>query len=45
MKTGSPPLTRGQLNVYESLGKNGVIKSEREIFLELPINVGGRHVS
>ena len=32
-------------NVYESLGKNGVIKSERDIFLELPINVGGRHVS
>ena len=32
-------------NVYESLGKNGVIKSERDIFLDLPINVGGRHVS
>ena len=30
-------------NVYESLGKNGVIKSERDIFLELPINVGGGH--
>lgn len=30
-------------NVYESLGKNGVIKSERDIFLELPINIGGHH--
>lgn len=31
-------------NVYESLGQNGVIKSERDIFLELPINVGGHNV-